>query len=146
VYHGRLRDWRNAAIEAFLFLYMLFGERVEIRIRKMPEQTAPDQITLPEHAGRKVFNDHCVGETVDNETGKSIALGMDQPVRIGRRVELQYIANDGDEGFEVVFERLSKESDCPSRTRTSFNGFFWRGLPCLSVTKGETSRSLSRCR
>jgi hypothetical protein len=32
------------------------------------------------------------------------------------------------------------------RTRASFSGFFASGLPSLSVTNGETSRSLSMCR
>ena len=36
--------------------------------------------------------------------------------------------------------------DIARRTRTSFSGFLSSGLPALSVTNGDLSRALSRCR
>ena len=88
----------RAEVEAFLLLHVLFGERIDVRVRENARAAAPDQVALAEHAGREIFDHERVGEAVDDEAREAVAFGMDQAVRVGRRVELQHVAAQRD-GF-----------------------------------------------
>jgi hypothetical protein len=79
-------------VEALLLLHMILGEHVGLRTGEVIEQAAFDHVALLDHAGRKEFDDERIGKAVDDEPRQAIALGMDDAIGIGDRVELQGVA------------------------------------------------------
>ena len=102
--NGRLGHRRHGAIEAFLLLHVLFGIGVDRAVRIVLEQAAADQLALLVHAGREEFDDQGGGKAIDDEAGQAVALGVDQAIGIGDRVELEQVAAQADRGSDLALE------------------------------------------